>query len=419
MHDVLPEDVHAWQRLEAGVREVMEAYGYAEIRTPLLEHTALFVRSLGAATDVVEKEMYTFVDRDKRSLTLRPENTASCVRSGIQHGFVYQGPARLWYMGPMFRHERQQKGRYRQFSQFGVEAFGLPDPDIEAEIIALGQRLWKRLGIDRDVRLEINTLGTAAERAAYRARLVDYLQACEGDLDADSRRRLHANPLRVLDSKNPALQGLIEEAPRLWDDLGSDSRRHFEHLRALLDALDVDYRVVPRLVRGLDYYSHTVFEWVTERLGAQGAVCAGGRYDGLVEQLGGKPTPGVGFASGMERLLLLIAEVGKAVEPPAPHAYLVLLGERAGAAGLALAERLRDELPGLRLRTHCGGGSVKSQMRRADRSGAQVALILGEAELDGRQIQVKALRSDAGQRSVAFADLAAHLDDFVAAGAAD
>ena len=405
MHDVLHTDVHAWQAFESHVRDVMSAYGYQELRTPMLENTALFKRSLGEATDIVEKEMFTFVDRDKRSITLRPENTASCVRSAIQHGYLYQGPLRLWYAGPMFRHERPQKGRYRQFHQVGVEAFGFADADIEFEIIALGERLWKSLGISEQVRLDINTLGTVAERTAYRDTLVAYFSAHKSRLDEDSVRRLETNPLRILDTKNPSMQALVAEAPALWESLGEASRERFEKLCAMLQSAGIEYRLAPRLVRGLDYYTYTVFEWVTDRLGAQGAVCAGGRYDGLVEQLGGRATPGVGFAMGIERLLLLIQAVGADVQVPLPHACLLLLGEQAGNEGMVLAEKLRDAIPGLRLQTQCGGASLKSQMKRADKSGAPFALIVGDDELRDHSVVCKPLREDREQSAVSFDEL--------------
>ncbi len=415
MHDVLHTEVHAWQAFEAQVRAVMSAYAYQELRTPMLENTALFKRSLGAATDIVEKEMFTFVDRDKRSISLRPENTASCVRSAIQHGYLYQGPLRLWYGGPMFRHERPQKGRYRQFHQVGVEAFGFADPDIEFEIIALGERLWQALGIAGHIRLELNTLGTAEERAAYRETLVAYFSAHRRQLDEDSARRLQSNPLRILDSKNADMQALLADAPKLWDSLGDASRVRFETLCAMLKSAGIGYQIVPRLVRGLDYYTHTVFEWVTDSLGAQGAVCAGGRYDGLIEQLGGRPTPGIGFAMGVERLLLLIEAGGVGVAPPQPHAYLLLIGERAGAEGMVIAEKLRDAVPGLRLQTQCGGGSMKSQMKRADKSGAALALIVGDSELDDNSVTCKPLREAREQNALSFDELTETLRGIVAA----
>jgi histidyl-tRNA synthetase len=413
MHDVLHTDVHAWQAFEKHVRAVMSEYGYQELRTPILEDTALFKRSLGEATDIVEKEMFTFVDRDKRSIALRPENTASCVRSAIQHGFLYQGPVRLWCVGPMFRHEKPQKGRYRQFHQVDVEAFGFAQADIEFELIALGERLWKSLGISEAIRLELNTLGTAEERAGYRETLVAYLTEHKAQLDEDSLRRLETNPLRILDSKNPAMQALVADAPKLWDSLGEPSRERFEALCTMLRSAGIEYQLSPRLVRGLDYYTHVVFEWTTDRLGAQGAVCAGGRYDGLIEQLGGRATPGIGFAMGIERLLLLIEACGAGIEAPLPHACLLLLGERAGGEGMVIAERLRDAVPRLRLQTHCGGGSMKSQMKRADKSGAAFALIVGDTELDNSCVVCKPLREDREQSAMSFDELTATLRDVV------
>ncbi|WJW76266.1 histidine--tRNA ligase [Thiohalobacter sp. IOR34] len=396
MNDILPEQTPVWQWLEGTVRELLQGYGYREIRMPVLEKTELFKRSIGEVTDIVEKEMYTFEDRNGDSLTLRPEGTAGCVRAGIEHGLLYNQIQRLWYLGPMFRHERPQKGRYRQFHQIGVEAFGMPGPDIDAELILLSARLWRALGLE-GVRLELNSLGSPEARAAYRQRLVDYLQAHREQLDEDSLRRLHSNPLRILDSKNPEMQALIEAAPQLAEHLDAASQEHFEQLRARLDMAGIDYRINPRLVRGLDYYSRTVFEWVTDRLGAQGTVCAGGRYDGLVEYLGGRPTPAVGFALGIERLIALLEAQGATPPAPAPHAYLVLVGDQAQPAGQVLAERLRDALPGLRLLVNCGGGSFKGQFKRADRSGAALALILGEDELAAGLLAIKPLRGEGEQ----------------------
>ncbi|MEJ2644958.1 MAG: histidine--tRNA ligase [Gammaproteobacteria bacterium] len=398
MNDILPDQSSAWQHIEDIARGVLRAYGYREIRLPLLEKTELFKRSIGEVTDIVEKEMYTFEDRNGDSLTLRPEGTAGCVRAGIQHGLLHNQVQRLWYLGPMFRHERPQKGRYRQFHQIGVETFGMEGPDVDAELILLTARLWQALGV-RDVTLQLNSLGTLESRNAYRQVLVEYLSARMDQLDEDSRRRLNTNPLRILDSKNPQMQELIAAAPRLADYLDADSQAHFDALRAMLDEAGVPYEINPRLVRGLDYYGKTVFEWVTDRLGAQGTVCAGGRYDGLVEFLGGRTTPAVGFAIGLERLIALLEELE--VVPPArdPHAYLVLMGEAAQRRGLALAESLRDALPGLRLQTHCGGGSFKSQFKRADRSGATVALVLGDDEISRGQVAVKPLRG-AGEQEV-------------------
>lgn len=400
MHDILPPESAAWQWLEAEVRALMAAYGYTEIRTPLLERTELFERSIGEVTDIVEKEMYTFADRNGDSLSLRPEQTASVVRAGIEHGLLHNRTQRLWYAGPMFRHERPQKGRYRQFHQVGVETFGMAGPDVDLELLLLGERLWRRLGLVDAVVLELNSLGTPASRRGYRETLVAHFERYADALDADERRRLHENPLRLLDSKNPALAEAIAAAPTLTESLDADSRAAFEWILAGLDAAGVRYRVNPRLVRGLDYYTGTVFEWTTDRLGAQGTVCAGGRYDGLVEQLGGRTTPAAGFALGSERLLALLAHEDLLPGAPAPHACMVLVGERAAREGLLLAERLRDALPWLRLETLCGGGSAKSQFRRADRSGAPVALILGDDELAAGTVALKPLRGEGAQESV-------------------
>jgi histidyl-tRNA synthetase len=407
MHDLLPDRIGLWQRLEDGTRQVLESYGYKEIRTPLVEMTELFKRSIGEVTDIVEKEMYSFPDRNGDSLSLRPEGTASCVRAVIENGLLDQ-PRRLWYRGPMFRHERPQKGRYRQFHQIGVEVFGLEGPDIDQEVLFLTHRIWRTLGLD-GLRLEINSLGEGEERAAYRAALVSYLRTRSHDLDEDSLRRLETNPLRVLDSKNPDLRTIIAGAPIILDHLGEASRRHFEHFCTGLDAAGVPYQVNPRLVRGLDYYNRTVFEWITDDLGAQGTVCAGGRYDGLVAQLGGHPTPAVGFAMGMERLVSLMeaTQRHRAVTSDlnALDAYLVAVGPAAQGAALALGERLRDGTPGLRLQCHCGGGSFKSQFKKADRSGARYALVLGEGELERGVIGVKPLREEGEQRELAFDQL--------------
>ena len=402
MNDILPEDTGVWQQVEARMRDLLAAYGYSEIRMPVLEKTELFKRSIGEVTDIVEKEMYSFEDRNGDSLTLRPEGTASCVRACVEHGLLHNQVQRLWYLGPMFRHERPQKGRYRQFHQIGVEAFGMQGPDIDAELILLTARMWRVLGLS-DVRLEINSLGCSAARAAYRDILVDYFSAYQEQLDEDSRRRLHSNPLRILDSKTPDMQALIEAAPRLADHLDLASQDHFAGLRAMLDAAGVAYRINPRLVRGLDYYSQTVFEWVTDRLGAQGTVCAGGRYDGLVEYLGGRATPAVGFAMGLERLIALLVDLGVQPKIDATHAYLVLVGDTAQLQGTVLGERLRDAVPGLRLQVNCGGGSFKSQFKRADRSGAEWALILGEDEVSNGRLGIKVLRGDASQETLAEA----------------
>ena len=409
MNDLLPDQSPAWQQVESIIRRVAASYGYSEIRMPVLEQTALFKRSIGEVTDIVEKEMYTFDDRNGESLTLRPEGTASCVRAGNQHGLLYNQIQRLWYMGPMFRYERPQKGRYRQFHQFGIETFGLPSADADAEVILLSARLWKAFGIADQVELQLNSLGSNEARARYRDALREYLEQYKEQLDEDSQRRLDSNPLRILDSKDPNTQQLLENAPRLseyWDD---ESRRHFEQLRALLDEAGIRYTLNERLVRGLDYYNRTVFEWVTTALGAQGTVCAGGRYDGLVEQLGGKSTPAVGFAMGMERLVLLLQEQNKLTPRRAVDAYLMPLGEAAELKAAAIAELLRDALPELRLVTHCGGGAMKKQMKKADKSGAEVALIIGDNELATQQVTVKPLRSDAEQITLSHAELIDHL----------
>jgi len=412
MNDVLPDRTPIWQRLENIVRETLRGYGYAEIRLPILERTELFERSIGAVTDIVEKEMYTFADRGGDSLSLRPEATAGLVRAGISNGLLHNQRRRLWCAGPMFRHERPQKGRYRQFHQIDVEALGYPGPDIDAELILLGERLWRQLGLD-GLALEINSLGTPAARAAYRARLIAWLEARRDALDDDSRRRMDTNPLRILDSKAPGVRELVAEAPAITDHLDAESAAHFASLRATLDGAGVAYTVNPRLVRGLDYYTGTVFEWTTDRLGAQGAVCSGGRYDGLVAQLGGRPTPAIGWAMGLERLVDLLAAAGFEGIDERPHAYVVSHGERARRAALLLAERLRDALPGLRLHVHCGDGSLKTQLRCADRSGAMWALVIGEQEVDAQQAGVKPLRSDGAQQSVGWADLAARLRELI------
>jgi histidyl-tRNA synthetase len=417
MNDILPSQTPYWQYVERTISQLLESYGYQEIRLPLLEKTELFSRSIGEVTDIVEKEMFTFLDRaDKNeqaeNLSLRPEGTASCVRAGIEHGLFYNQIHRLWYMGPMFRHERPQKGRYRQFYQVGGEVYGLPGPDIDAELIAMTARFWQQLGLT-DLELQINSLGSASARTAYRQQLVDYFSQHHEQLDEDSQRRLQHNPLRILDSKNPAMQALIGAAPQLLDHLDSESQVHFETLQRLLTQAGISYRVNPRLVRGLDYYNRTVFEWVTTHLGAQGTVCAGGRYDSLVEQLGGKPTPAVGFALGIERLVLLISQHQSLSLEKAPQVYLVMVGESAMQQGFRLAESLRDALPQLRLLMHCGGGSFKSQFKKADKSGAQVALILAEDELAKQQVTIKYLREDRPQVAVAQTALVDYLKTMV------
>lgn len=403
MNDLLPEALSLWQRIEQAAETVLTAYGYREIRFPIIEKTDLYKRSIGEVTDIVEKEMYTFEDRNGDSLTLRPEGTAGCVRAGVENGLLHNQTQRLWYAGPMFRHERPQKGRYRQFHQIGVEAFGIGTPDIDAELIFITARLWHQLGI-RGLELQVNSLGTPAIRSHYRKLLVEYLRGQHAHLDEDSCRRLDSNPLRVLDSKNPEMQSLIAAAPSLHDHLDNESRQHFEQLCSFLQAENIPYRVNPRLVRGLDYYTRTVFEWVTTDLGAQGTVCAGGRYDGLVEQLGGQSTPATGFALGLERLAELAAlqQVSGAFNPP--QVFVAPLGEGiATQKGLMLAERLRDA--GLRVELHCGGGSLKSQLKRADRSGAGYALLLGEKELAADEISIKNLRADEPQQLVKLTDV--------------
>ncbi|MBK1722349.1 histidine--tRNA ligase [Thiocystis violacea] len=406
MHDILPDRIAFWHRLEDAARQVLSSYGYSEIRTPLVEVTELFKRSIGEVTDIVEKEMYSFEDRNGDGLSLRPEGTASCVRAAVEHGLLAQ-PQRLWYRGPMFRYERPQRGRYRQFHQIGVEVFGLPGPDIDLEVILLTARLWRQLGFER-FRLEINTLGDQGERQAYRERLVDYLQGHLDALDADSQRRLQTNPLRILDSKNPQTQQIVADAPSLADCLGDETRRHFEQICSSLAEAGVAYQINPRLVRGLDYYNRTVFEWITDELGAQGTVCAGGRYDGLVEQLGGRPTPAVGFAMGIERLVELMQQPGQAIEPTV-DAYFVAVGEHAQRAAPGMSERLRDAVPALRLITHCGGGSFKSQFKKADKSGARFALIVGDEEVAREVVGVKDLRQDVEQRALRLDELVAFL----------
>ncbi len=398
MNDILPEEALRWEAFEAQLQDWLRSYGYRPIRMPLVERTELFVRSIGEVTDIVEKEMYTFVDQlNGESLTLRPEGTASCVRAVLEHNLLYAGPQRLYYGGAMFRHERPQKGRYRQFHQIGVEALGYPGPDVDAEQIVMTARLWRLLGLS-DLRLEISTLGSSEARARYRARLVAYFEARVDALDADAKRRLHANPLRILDSKNPAMQELIAGAPRLLDDLDEDSLAHFEALQGLLRRHGVEATVNPRLVRGLDYYNRTVFEWVTDRLGAQGTICAGGRYDGLVEQLGGKPAPACGFAMGLERLLALL-EGSERLAARRADVYLVHQGAQADAMAPMVAERLRDA--GLRVVLHCGGGSFKSQMKKADASGALFAVIIGDEEAVAGELSIKPLRTAAEQVRVA------------------
>jgi histidyl-tRNA synthetase len=412
MNDILPQESASWQYLEDTLRGVINSYGYREIRLPLLEKTELFSRSIGEVTDIVEKEMYTFEDRNGDSLTLRPEGTASCVRACLEHGLLHNQMQRLWYAGPMFRHERPQKGRYRQFHQIGVEAFGMEGPDIDAEMILMTARLWRALGLS-EVTLQLNTLGTVESRVAYRAALVDYLRGCESGLDADSRRRLDSNPLRILDSKNPDMQAIIEKAPQLPDYLDAESRTHFGELCAILDDAGIGFEVNPRLVRGLDYYTKTVFEWVTDRLGAQGTICAGGRYDGLVEYLGGRPTPATGFALGLERMIALLEEHAIEVPDNSPQVYLVLSGTQGIHRGMIFACELRDALGGLRLQANCGGGSFKSQFKRADKSGARYALVLGDDEAARGSVALKPLRSDSEQETLSQTQAAQRLRELL------
>lgn len=411
MHDVLPGEMHLWHRLERCVAAVFASYGFSEIRIPVVEKTELFARAIGEATDVVEKEMYSFEDRSGDWLSLRPEGTAGVVRAALQNGLLYGSPIRLWYMGPMFRRERPQKGRTRQFNQIGAEVFGAPGPDTDAELLVMCQRVWSGLGLE-NLSLEINSLGTADERAVFRSKLRDYLSAREQELDEDSRKRLDRNPLRILDSKNPKVQEVLEDAPLMHDYLGEGSRAHFDELRRLLDRLDLAYTVNPRLVRGLDYYSHAVFEWITDALGAQGTVCAGGRYDGLVEIQGGRPWPGVGFAMGLERLVELMRQSGEP-GPEVPHLYLVMAGSGTVEDGLAIAERLRQDVPGLRIQSNLGGGSFKAQFKRADRSGASLAVVLGEDELRSGRVTVKRLREQAEQEQVEVDSLAGWLQSWL------
>ena len=406
MNDLLPEVTPYWQEVEKTMKTVLSGYGYQEIRFPIVEKTELFKRSIGEVTDIVEKEMYTFEDRNGDSLTLRPEGTAGCVRAAMQNGMLNQ-TQRLWYMGPMFRHERPQKGRYRQFHQLGVEAYGFSGPDIDAEMIMMTARLWKALGLT-GISLQLNSLGSTEARLAYREELVKYFEAHQEQLDEDSQRRLHSNPLRILDSKNPDMQALNEAAPKLIDHLDEESKSDFEALCQILDKVGIDYEINPRLVRGLDYYGKTVFEWVTDQLGSQGTVCAGGRYDGLVAQLGGKDATAIGFAIGLERLIALLEATDALPEIAKTDAYLVAVGDAAAAQAPILAESLRDQLADLKLITHCGGGSFKSQFKRADRSGARWTLILGEEEVNNESIGVKTMATGE-QETISWYDLAAYL----------
>ncbi|NBA95684.1 histidine--tRNA ligase [Pseudomonas sp. R5(2019)] len=419
MNDILPEQTPLWRYFESTVAGLLDNYGYRQIRMPIVEFTELFKRSIGEVTDIVEKEMYTFADRNGDSLTLRPEGTAACVRAVLEHGITGGGQVqKLWYIGPMFRHERPQKGRYRQFHQIGVEVFNLDGPDIDAELIALTWRLWGQLGIRDAVKLELNSLGTSEARGRYRDALVSYLNERIELLDEDSKRRLTSNPLRILDTKVQQTQALLIDAPKLADYLDEESRLHFDGLKARLDAAGIPYVINPKLVRGLDYYSKTVFEWVTDKLGAQGTVCAGGRYDGLVEQMGGKPTTGVGFAMGIERLILMLETLEQIPESIARQVdvYLCAFGEQAELAGLTLTERLRDALPNLRLQVNAGAGSFKSQFKKADKSGALYALILGDDELAQQVVGFKPLRGQGEQQNIAWDALAEHLATCVVQG---
>lgn len=410
MNDLLPDQSPVWQYLETQVKTVLQAYGYAEIRTPIVEQTELFKRSIGEVTDIVEKEMYTFEDRNGDSLTLRPEGTASCVRAAEQHGLLYNQVQRLWYTGPMFRHERPQKGRYRQFHQVGAEAFGMDGPDIDAEVIIMSAQLWKRLGLIESVELQLNTLGSAEARARFKEDLVSYLSARKDLLDADSQRRLESNPLRILDSKDQNTQQLLNDAPHFHDYIDEESKTHFEQLKSLLEAAGIRYRVNSRLVRGLDYYGKTVFEWVTDALGAQGTVCAGGRYDGLVSQLGGKPTPAVGFAMGVERLVLLLEELQLVPQSVRQRidVYVIGMGDDNLANAMSVAETLRHDA-GLRVQLHCGGGGFKSQMKKADKSGADFAILIGDDERAALEVSLKPLRGNGEQIRVTQDSLVSEL----------
>ncbi|GGW52419.1 histidine--tRNA ligase [Alishewanella tabrizica] len=410
MNDCLPQDTGLWQYVEHVLRDTVASYGYSEIRFPIVEMTELFKRSIGEVTDIVEKEMYTFSDRNGDSLTLRPEGTACCVRAGNEHGLLYNQEQRLWYTGPMFRHERPQKGRYRQFHQFGLEAFGIASADIDAEVIMLSARVWQRLGLTPHVKLELNSLGSNEARAAYRDTLIAYLEQHKALLDEDSLRRLYSNPLRVLDSKNPEMAAMLAAAPQLADHLDAESAEHFTQLQHRLTAAGVEFTINPRLVRGLDYYNRTVFEWVTTDLGSQGTVCAGGRYDGLVEQLGGKATPAVGFALGLERLILLLQTLGLApAESPSADIYVMAIGASAELAAINVAEKLRNDLSSKRVILHCGGGNLKKQFKKADKSGAEIALILGDEELARGEVTLKWLRQDKPQQTLKLSELTQQL----------
>ena len=409
MNDCSPTESPLWQWIEGQIRQVLSSYGYSEVRMPIVESTPLFARAIGEVTDVVSKEMYTFWDNDEQ-LTLRPEGTAGCVRAAIEHGWIYNNEQRLWYMGPMFRHERPQKGRYRQFHQAGVEVFGIATPEIDAELIILTARLWKALGIDQHVSLQLNSIGSLEARANYRSALVAFLENHQDLMSEEEKERLVKNPLRILDTKNQALQDVLDGAPKLLDYLDDESREHFAQLCGLLDAVGIQYEINPKLVRGLDYYNKTVFEWVTSALGAQGTVCGGGRYDGLVEQLGGHATSGVGFAMGLERLVLLVQEVNKSIPvKSAVDIYVVYQGEGTTLAAFQLAEKLRSELPHLSTMLHCSGGNFKKQFKRADKSGATLALVLGESEVQNNQVVVKHLLGAEEQQTIDVDNLIEHV----------
>ena len=414
MNDILPTQSPIWQKLEAVLRSSVSAFGYSEIRTPIVESTDLFKRSIGEVTDIVEKEMYTFEDRNSDSLTLRPEGTASTVRAGNEHGLLYNQEQRLWYMGPMFRHERPQKGRYRQFHQFGVEVYGIGSADIDAEVLMLSARLWDLLGIKEHVALELNTLGDPAERAAYRDALIAFLEQHKDILDEDSKRRMYSNPLRVLDTKDQQVQAILADAPALMDYLGEETKTHFSTLCELLDAVGIQYTINPRLVRGLDYYNRTVFEWVTTSLGSQGTVLAGGRYDGLVGQLGGKDTPAVGFAMGLERIVLLLETLELTSDiAPEVDIYVTAMGDNCVVEAIKVAQELRQQLPTLKVMSHCGGGNFKKQMKRADKSGAQFALIIGENEVANNQVAIKPLRTKDEQQLVMRSELVTKIAELI------
>ena len=405
MKDLLPEETPLWEKVEGVLRETVESYGYSEIRMPILEKTDLFVRSIGEDTDDVEKEMYSFEDVGGDKLSLRPEGTAGCVRACNEHGIIHNQERRLWYMGPMFRHEKPQKGRYREFHQFGIEVFGLKGPDIDAEILMLTNRIWQKFGISDHVKLELNSLGSSEERKQYRSKLVSFLEEHKDVLDEDSKRRMYTNPLRVLDSKNEAVQELLKDAPKLSDFFGEETLAHFNGLRKLLDEAGIHYEINDRLVRGLDYYNYTVFEWVTDLLGAQSTICGGGRYDGLVEQLGGQPSPAVGCAIGLERFMLVAEAVGQKESRGPVDVYFCSMGENARSRSFQIAEQLRTGIKGLRLMMNCGDGAFKKQFKKADKSGARYALVLGDDELEKGMIAVKDLRNDGSQQEVAIGDL--------------